>query len=88
MILYKPRAKKQQRLFVSGTEFDQKMSQIVKGAKDIITIIFPITFRKLSEGAFQRTLLRSVILNEGIEQLEGYYSDHCYDGIFAGTQVQ
>ena len=37
--------KKQVRLFVSGTEFNRPMLQIVKSMKDVRTIIFPSTIK-------------------------------------------
>ena len=94
-ILYNPRAKKQQRLFVSGTEFDRRMSQVVKGAKDVRTIIFPSAFKELSYEVFQETPVRSVILNEGIEKLEGHaytFTEKSvtviHTGIFNNTQIR
>ena len=57
VIEYDPHAEDahSQRLFVSATEFDRNMSQLVEGAADIKTVVFPNTIREISEDAFSDT---------------------------------
>ena len=78
------------RLFVSQTEFDRSMSQIARAAKDIRTVISPSTVRKILDGAFEGTRLRSVILNEGLERLGGLVNKNkkFYIGVFSMTQIK
>lgn len=64
-------------LFVSGTEFNRDMSQIVQGAKRIRTITFPNTVRRVMDAAFMYRALRAVVLNEGLEALGEYQNDNC-----------
>ena len=64
------------RLFVSKSEFDRSVSTVVKGAETVRTIIFPSTTKKILVGAFEdNKYLRSVVLNEGLERIEGDSSD-------------
>ena len=70
--LYKARKRKSLSLFVSESEFNRELSRIVKGAEGIRTVIFPSTTKEIFDGAFRDTSVRSVILNEGIEKLDGY----------------
>ena len=58
-----------QRLFVSATEFDRNMSQLVEGAADIKTVVFPSTVRETLEDAFSNTSVQSAVLNEGLETI-------------------
>ena len=68
-VMYCARESPTASLFVSATEFARNMSQIVRGAVDIKTIIFPSTVRETSEDAFSHTSVRSVVLNEGLETI-------------------
>ena len=75
-------------VFVSETEFDRVMSQIMTGSRSTRTIMFPSTVIRVQEGAFEDSpLLKSAILNEGLERLgeceeEGYDYE---DGVFYNT---
>ena len=97
-IWYRPSNKDNScRLFVSETEFDRGMSQVVGGLRGK-TIIFPRTCREALRFAFERTSLRSVVLNERLEVLEnafygcnnlvtlsvGVGLTHIYSGAFYG----
>ena len=62
-------------IFVSKTKFNRKQSQIAKAENNIKTITFPQTVRKVLDSAFKNIPLRSVILNEGLEELENVFSD-------------
>ena len=69
-VAYKPSAGEDRvRIFVSGTGFDRDMAQVVRGQRGIRTITFPSTARKVLDGAFHSTALRSVVLNEGLESV-------------------
>ena len=88
-IAYKTRWQTLLRLLVSDTELDRGMSQIAKASRGIRTIAFPNTVREFSEDAFLGAFLRSVVLGEGIEKLEGHKDCRSRpEGIFARTQVQ
>lgn len=88
-IVYKTYGQKLLRLLVSDTELDRGMSQIAKASRGIRTITFPNTVREFSEDAFLGASLRSVVLGEGIEKLEGHKDCRSRpEGIFARTQVQ
>ena len=71
-VMYKAGARSKTQLFVSDTEFDRNMSQVVKGSKNK-TITFPKTIRKACEYAFHSASLKSVVLNEGLEVLENAF---------------
>ena len=75
------------RLFVSGTEFNRDISQVIQGAKDVRTITFPGTVRDVPHSAFLDTTLLSVILNEGLETL-GKCQARVYRGVFGNTQIR
>ena len=88
-IAYKTRGQTLLRLLVSDTELDRDASQIAKASRGIRTITFPNTVREFSEDAFLGASLRSVVLGEGIEKLEGHKDCRSRpEGIFAKTQVQ
>ena len=75
-------------VFVSETEFDRAMVQIMIGSKSVRTITFPSTVIRVQGGAFEDSpLLKSAILNEGLERLgeceEEDYDDE--DGVFCST---
>lgn len=57
------------RLFVSEVVFDRKLSQIRWTKKDVKTIAFPGTTRKVLDYVFFGATVRSVVLNEGLEKL-------------------
>ena len=60
------------RFFIAETEFSRDMSSIEKGPKSARTIAFPSTVRAVRDGAFyENDLLRSAVLNEGLETLGG-----------------
>ena len=56
-------------LFVTETEFDRSISQLVKGAKNAKTIIFPNSIRENFGTAFSYTSVQSVVLNEKLEAI-------------------
>ena len=88
MIMHKKRWDRQSniQIFVSETEFDRSMSQLVKGAKGARTVTFPSTVREVEHGIFEGDQsLRSAVLNEGLEQLREYKVSHCYIGVFYNT---
>lgn len=63
-------------IFVSESEFDRSISTVVKGTEEICTITFPSTVKKVLAGAFEKNeCLKSVVLNEGLERIEGDSSD-------------
>ena len=69
-ILYKVhRKEKLFELFISETEFDRDMSQLVQGAKHTRAITFPSTVIEVEAIAFSRTSLESAVLNEDLETL-------------------
>lgn len=75
-------------LFVSESEFDRGISIIVKGARTVRTVIFPDTVREVKCGAFDKNqFLKSAVLNEGLEILEGGNGDKNV-GAFYGTQLK
>lgn len=75
-------------LFVSESEFDRSVSTIVKGPKETKLVIFPSTTRHARAGAFAESQrLKSVILNEGLEKLEGPCDDQ-HSGVFSGTDIE
>ena len=55
--------------FVSWTEFNRDASVIVDGAEDVTTVTFPRTVREVLNSAFAKVAIRSVVLNEGLEEL-------------------
>ena len=55
-------------------------------ARDIKTITFPNTVRKILDNAFYRTPLQSVVLNEGLEELEEYRYNA--DGTFSYAKLK
>lgn len=93
-IQYKRDAKPEQlkiRLFASELEFDRNMSLFVGGTKKIMTISFPSTVKEARGGAFKESqYLKSAILNEGLERLEGHRDkDGVNDiGVFTYTQIK
>ena len=51
-------------------ELNRNMTQITAGSRSTKTVTFPVTVRKVRDGAFGRgNLLRSVVMNEGLERL-------------------
>ena len=89
-ILYRLHANHQQRLFVSETELDRMLSQIVRAGRCTRTVAFPSTTREALSGAFEGTALESVILNEGLERL-GRCSNSVLvpsEGVFSGTRIR
>ena len=81
------RSQKEARLFVSGTELARDMSCVVRGARSSKTIAFPSTVRKVLDGAFLYTSVRSVVLNEGLETL-GKYLGLRRAGVFSFTRLK
>lgn len=64
------------------------MSQLVRGANTIRTVIFPNTIRYARGGAFEENqCLRSAVLNEGLERLEEC-NDGGGQGIFSNTCIE
>ena len=80
----------QQRLFVSRIEFNRKLSQIARAISSVTTVTFPNTVTLVLDGAFQNTSLRSVVLNEGLEQLGecGINIIDRHRGVFSNTLVK
>ena len=72
---------------ISGTKFSRDMSYFVKGPRDVKTIATPSTVRHFIDDALWYTRVRSVVLNEGLEELEKFY-DGNNRGIFCDTQIQ
>ena len=63
------------RLFVSESEFGRDISVLIKGAQ-ARTSTFPNTVREVRSEAFaENECLKSVVLNEGLERLEGPRDD-------------
>lgn len=92
-VLYRPNSRKDRAcwLFVSETELDRNMSWLEKGAAVIRTIVFPNTVREAENHAFRNNKsLRSVVLNEGLEELSGFYDsyDNEHDGVFTDSELQ
>ena len=59
------------------------------------TVIFPSTAKEVSDDAFKDTSVRSVILNEGIEEIEGHTCtlgrkliNIVHTGIFDNSQIR
>ena len=82
--------KKVQQLFphivVSKTRFSRDVSQIAWATRDIKTITFPSTIRKICGNAFYHTPLQSVVLNDGLEELEEYRYNA--DGTFSYAKLK
>ena len=78
------------RAFVSGSEFDRNMSQIVAADVNAKTATFPNTARRVLDRAFADTSLRSAVLNEGLERLGGHREEcrNRYVGVFCNTKIQ
>ena len=70
-VLYraKPGEECQPRLFVSETELDRDMSQLVRWKKAKLATV-PKSVRKVQPTTFRDTALQSVVLSEGLEKLE------------------
>lgn len=61
----------------------------MKGAQKIRTITFPNTVKEAQGGAFQENkCLRSAILNEGLERLEGGDGNDPHYGVFTATHIK
>lgn len=80
------------RLFISGTELNRSMSVIVKGAESTKEVTFPGTTREARDGSFSEQnkktrVLRSIVLNEGLEVLGGRRAENKqrYDGALSGS---
>ena len=56
-------------VIISETFFSRDVPQILWGAKDIKTIVFPNTVKYVSNCALTSPALKSVVLNEGLETL-------------------
>lgn len=71
---------------VSNLVYDRSVSVIVKGTKIAKSITFPGTIKGVCAGAFdEKQHLKSVVLNEGLERLEG--GDDRSGGVFSGTRI-
>ena len=68
-VMYRAKGTSESQLFIAETKFNRNMSQIVKGAKDTKTVIFPSTVRESSERTFSYTSVQSVVLNEGLKTI-------------------
>ena len=56
------------RIVASGTEFDRKMRQILRGPADARTTTLPKSVKIIAKEAFSETIsLKSVILSENLE---------------------
>ena len=75
------------RVSVSGSEFDRNVSLVTWGAKGAKTIIFSNTVGEVQDGAFANAVLRSAILNEGLETL-GKHQSYCCNGVFSNTRLR
>ena len=62
----------------------------MKGAKSIKLVTFPRTVRDAHTGAFETSgRLRTVVMNEGLERLEGRGCDGGQEGgVFNGAQIK
>ena len=60
----------QPQIFVSETEFNVELCDIVKASGNIRTVIFPRTVRNVLDGAFARTHLRSAVLSKELKTIE------------------
>lgn len=74
-------------VFVSGTELARDMSRVIRGARSTKTTTFPSTVRKVLDGAFSDTSVKSVILNEGLEVLGECGARNCR-GVFSWTRLR
>ena len=75
-------------LFIAQSEFDRSISAIVKGAETVRTIAFPGTTKEVRSRVFEKNeYLRSVVLNEGLERIEGGSNNEQHGGAFCGTGV-
>lgn len=62
---------------------------LAKRAQKAYTITFPSTVKRAQGEAFEKNdWLRSVVLNEGLERLEGPGSDEQRGGVFSGTRIK
>ena len=92
-VAYKRKEKTEQSrvcLFISESEFNRDISILVKGAKSIKLVTFPRTVRDAHTGAFETSgRLRTVVMNEGLERLEGRGCDGSQQGgVFNSAQIK
>lgn len=85
MVSYEGRSGEAQ-LFVSGTQFSRAMSAVEEGAW-AGSVTFPGTVRSVSDSAFWKARLKSVVLNEGLEAL-GKFQNAFQDGVFSKTHLK
>ena len=66
------------------------MSRLTRGVEGVRTITFPSTVRDVKCGAFATNRqLRSAVLNEGLERLEGYRNENRnHIGVFFHSRLQ
>lgn len=77
---------------VSGVLMSRDMRQVVRGSRDLRTLVLPKNARSIFSGAFYgQTGLRAVVLNEGLECIGGELvrSRHVHDlGAFQETGLR
>ena len=80
----------QPQLFIAETEFDMELCEITKAAKRARTVVFPSTARCVQDSAFRNMPLKSVVLNEHLEELGGFNDKYChwYKGVFSASQIK
>ena len=76
-------------LFIAQSEFDRSISAIVKGAETVRTIAFTGTTREIRSRAFEKNeCLKSVVLSEGLERIEGGSNNEQHGGAFCNTRIK
>ena len=78
------------RTFVAQSKYDRGISTIAKAASDIKQITFPSSIKETRVRTFEKNeQLSSVILDEGLERLEGPGDDDDQHGsVFGGTNIK
>ena len=60
----------QPQIFVSETEFNVELCDIVRASENVKTVIFPRTVRNILDNAFTHTHLRSAVLSKELKIIE------------------
>ena len=80
----------QTRLFICGALLSRDTTVLERGPETAKTVAFPNTTREILDGAFAKTALRSIVLNEGLERIGGRQEDDggSHEGAFCSTQIK
>lgn len=82
------RRRAQVQVFLSGAELSRDMAQLVRGAREARTAVFPPSVRRARDRAFCGCeALRAVLLNEGLEALGEFQGRGC-SGVFRSTGLK